>query len=139
MILLAPMGVVAALTGRHPVEWLVDHTVRRGRRRTRPIPRAGAPRRFAYALAASWLVGAGAALMAGMAVLGSVLGLVGASVVLELIEGTGFIPYARLGVNPVVFGWGVLLTLVFGLISGVYPAWKMSRLHPAEALSGRTA
>jgi putative ABC transport system permease protein len=25
---------------------------------------------------------------------------------------------------------------VFGLLSGVIPAWKMSRLHPVQALKG---
>jgi len=28
--------------------------------------------------------------------------------------------------------------LVFGLLSGVYPAWRMSRLHPAQVLGGRS-
>jgi putative ABC transport system permease protein len=26
--------------------------------------------------------------------------------------------------------------VVFGLISGVYPAWRMSRLNPVQALKG---
>ena len=29
------------------------------------------------------------------------------------------------------------LTLVFGVLSGVLPAWRMSRLHPVGALQGR--
>jgi putative ABC transport system permease protein len=33
-----------------------------------------------------------------------------------------------------VFWAGLLLTLLFGLFSGVYPAWRMSRLQAAEAL-----
>ena len=28
--------------------------------------------------------------------------------------------------------------LVFGALSGVYPAWRMSRLHPVHALKGAT-
>jgi putative ABC transport system permease protein len=35
-----------------------------------------------------------------------------------------------------VFGCGLLITLVFGLLSGVIPAWKMSRLAPVHALKG---
>jgi putative ABC transport system permease protein len=35
-----------------------------------------------------------------------------------------------------VFLYGFLLTLFFGVLSGVYPAWKMSRLHPVDALKG---
>jgi len=30
----------------------------------------------------------------------------------------------------------VLLALAFGLVSGVYPAWRMSRMHPVAALKG---
>ena len=32
--------------------------------------------------------------------------------------------------------WGALLAVGFGLLSGVYPAWRMSRLHPVQALKG---
>ena len=28
------------------------------------------------------------------------------------------------------------LAVVFGLLSGVYPAWRMSRVHPVVALKG---
>jgi putative ABC transport system permease protein len=45
-------------------------------------------------------------------------------------------PYSNLTVNWRVFGYGLVLAGIFGLISGVYPAWRMSRLHPADALAG---
>lgn len=35
-----------------------------------------------------------------------------------------------------VFMYGLLLCLFFGVFSGVYPAWRMSRLHAAQALRG---
>jgi putative ABC transport system permease protein len=35
-----------------------------------------------------------------------------------------------------VFGYGLLIATVFGLLSGVIPAWKMSRLDPVHALKG---
>ena len=75
LLLLAPVGVAAAVTARHPAEWIADRTVRRARRAVRPIPPAGAPRRFAYAFAAAWLVGAGTAFLSGAQTLGTVLGL----------------------------------------------------------------
>jgi putative ABC transport system permease protein len=67
---------------------------------------------------------------------GGVLGLIGARLALWWIEGTGLIPYLAVDFNLAVFGWGVLLTFVFGLLSGAIPAWKMSRLDPVHALKG---
>lgn len=80
MFVLAAVGWFAAVTARHPVEWVADRTLRRARRRARPIPPAGAPRRFAYAFAAVWLAWAGLALGVGQTVFGTVLGLVFAAV-----------------------------------------------------------
>ena len=73
-----------------------------------------------------------------LTLLGGLLGFVLSALVLELINDSGLITYADLNLNPRVFGWGLLLCLVFGLLSGVYPAFKMSRLQPVEALKGGT-
>ena len=75
LLLMAPLGVVAAITARHPAEWIADRTLRLRRSSVRPIPLAGAPRRFAYAFAATWLVVAGTAFLSGASTLGTVLGL----------------------------------------------------------------
>lgn len=56
--------------------------------------------------------------------------------VLAAIDATGWIPYSHLTVNVRILGWGLLAAVFFGVASGVYPAWKMSRLHPAEAIRG---
>ena len=61
------------------------------------------------------------------------------ALVLRAINSSGMIEHAHLGLNLRILGWGVLLTLVFGLMSGVYPAWRMSRLHPVDALKGSAA
>jgi putative ABC transport system permease protein len=55
---------------------------------------------------------------------------------LQVINSSGMIQYAQLHLNYRIFGWGVVLAVVFGLLSGVYPAWRMSRLHPVMALKG---
>ena len=67
---------------------------------------------------------------------GGLVGLVLASFVLQAINGSGLIPYSELAVNWRIFVYGLLLAAAFGVISGVYPAWRMSRLHPADALAG---
>ena len=67
---------------------------------------------------------------------GGVLGLLFAQGALAWLEGSGLIPYLNVDLNLAVFGWGLLLAVVFGLLSGVLPAWKMSRLHPVQALKG---
>lgn len=71
-----------------------------------------------------------------LTLLGGLLGFVLSAGVLWLINDSGVIVYADLGLNLRVFASGLLLCLVFGLISGVYPAYKMSRLHAVAALKG---
>jgi putative ABC transport system permease protein len=46
------------------------------------------------------------------------------------------IPYSQLALNWRIFAYGLALAAIFGVVSGVYPAWRMSRLHPADALTG---
>ena len=41
------------------------------------------------------------------------------------------------GVLARTFLYGLLLALFFGAASGAWPAWKMARLHPVRALTGR--
>jgi putative ABC transport system permease protein len=71
-----------------------------------------------------------------LCLVGGLLGLAFAKGALVWLEGSGLIPYLRVDLNLAVFGWGLLLAIVFGLLSGVIPAWKMSRLHPVQALKG---
>ena len=56
--------------------------------------------------------------------------------VLRALPQSGLFSYAHLTVNLRVFAYGMALAVVFGLISGVYPAWRMSRLNPVQALKG---
>lgn len=71
-----------------------------------------------------------------LALVGGLLGLGLAAGALALVNEAHPIAYAHFALSWSVFGWGMVLTLVFGLMSGVYPAWKMSRLNPVAALRG---
>jgi putative ABC transport system permease protein len=73
-----------------------------------------------------------------LSAIGGALGLLLSAVLLAALDGSGLIPYLQLSLNLRVFLWGLLFTTVFGLLSGLYPAWRMSRLHPVEALRGRS-
>jgi putative ABC transport system permease protein len=71
-----------------------------------------------------------------LCVAGGLIGLAGAAAVLHWLEASALIPYLKVSINLAVFGYGMLISLVFGLLSGVIPAWKMSRLDPVHALKG---
>ncbi len=68
--------------------------------------------------------------------IGGLLGFLGAALTLRFISQSGVIPYADFQLNLTVFWVGLLTTFLFGVLSGVYPAWRMSRLHPVAALKG---
>ena len=67
---------------------------------------------------------------------GGLIGLACTRLVLWWLESAQLIPYLKVGLNPTVFACGMLLAFVFGLLSGLIPAWKMSRLDPVHALKG---
>lgn len=74
-----------------------------------------------------------------LTLLGGAIGLVLSALTLRAIEASGAIPYAELSLNPRIFLWGLGLALVFAVLSGVYPAWRMARMHPVLALRGRSS
>lgn len=74
-----------------------------------------------------------------LTLIGAGIGFALAAGVLQALNASGVIPHAHLAVNYRVFSYGLILALVFGLFSGVIPAWRMSKLHPVKALRGRSA
>ncbi len=73
-----------------------------------------------------------------LTLIGGVIGFVLAFIVLQMLTHSGLIQYAEFHLNYRIFFYGLGLAVFFGVFSGVYPAWKMSRLHPVTALRGRS-
>lgn len=71
-----------------------------------------------------------------LTLVGGALGWILSALVLAAVEASDLIPYAHFQLNLRILAWGVLTALFFGVLSGVYPAWRMSRLHPVAALRG---
>ena len=71
-----------------------------------------------------------------LTMIGGVLGFAGSVFLLRFMSRSDWFPFAVQQANFTVFLYGLLLILIFGLVSGLYPAWHMSRLHPVQALKG---
>jgi putative ABC transport system permease protein len=59
-----------------------------------------------------------------------------AFVLLRAFDSFELVPGMHFDLNLRVFGYGILIAAFFGVFSGLYPAWKMSRLNPVNALRG---
>ena len=68
--------------------------------------------------------------------IGGAIALVLTFIIIKVINQSGLIAYADLTINLTVFGISALVALLFGLLSGVLPALRMSKLSITEALRG---
>lgn len=66
--------------------------------------------------------------------LGGLIGLVIAYIIITVFNNSNIIPNSNLTINLRVLFYSLMLCLVFGFISGVLPAWRMSRLNVVNAL-----
>ena len=74
-----------------------------------------------------------------LCIIGGLIGLLGASALLKAVEFIPRLPFMPFSLNWRIFLSALVLATIFGLISGVWPAWKMSRSHPVTALKGGTS
>jgi putative ABC transport system permease protein len=66
--------------------------------------------------------------------LGGLIGIILSSILLSVINNSQLIENMNLTVNLTVMFYSVIACLVFGFISGVYPAWRMSSMQVVNAL-----
>ena len=66
--------------------------------------------------------------------LGGAIGFVLAFIVLHLVNDSNILGDTILRVNYRVFGYSLLICLAFGIISGLLPAYRMSKSHIANAI-----
>jgi putative ABC transport system permease protein len=92
--------------------------------------------RKSFGASSSVLVGQFLVENVALTLVGGAIGLAAAVWLLWLVNQSGLILYADLRLNYRVFLAGLGFAVFFGTISGVYPAWRMSRLHPVQALKG---
>ncbi len=73
-----------------------------------------------------------------LTLIGAAIGLALAAGALQAFNASGLIEHSQLQLNFRNFLYGLAIAVFFGLFSGVYPAWRMSKLHPVQALRGRS-
>src|SRR5258706_2432437 len=69
-----------------------------------------------------------------LTLLGGILAIIFSVVILKIINSSNLLQNTELTINVTVVVYAFIACLVFGLLSGVYPAWRMSRLQVVNAL-----
>lgn len=72
-----------------------------------------------------------------LTLIGGLLGIVLSAIIIAIINNSQLLPHLYLAINFTVLVWALLACMVFGLFSGVYPAWRMSRLQVVTALKAQ--
>lgn len=71
-----------------------------------------------------------------LTLIGGAIGFVLSVFILMALTRAELVPYAVFDVNLRIFSYGMLLAALFGVVSGAYPAWRMSRMQAVNALRG---
>lgn len=66
--------------------------------------------------------------------IGGLIGIGMTWLVINWLNESGFIPYLDLKINLRVLWGSLIVCLIFGLLSGVLPAYRMSKVHVVQAL-----
>ncbi|MFA6088000.1 ABC transporter permease [Mucilaginibacter sp.] len=69
--------------------------------------------------------------------LGGLIGIILSLIAMYIINNAKLIANLTLGLNFTVLFYAIITCIVFGLLSGVYPAWRMSKLNVVTALKSQ--
>lgn len=69
-----------------------------------------------------------------LTVIGGLIGLALAVLLISLINSGGYLGDSKMVLNGKFFLYSFLITIVFGILSGVIPAWRMSKIQIVKAL-----
>jgi len=69
-----------------------------------------------------------------LTIVGGIVSIILAFLILHILNSSNLLPDTTLHMNYLTLGYSLVACLVFGFISGVYPAWRMSRLNIVSAL-----
>lgn len=69
-----------------------------------------------------------------LTLLGGIIGFILAIWLIQVLNASQVFPDAMLSFHPSIFAYGFLIILFFGIISGLLPALRMSKLHVVTAL-----
>jgi len=72
-----------------------------------------------------------------LTLLGGIIGVFLSAIAIYFFNELNLVPNLNLTLNFTVLSFGLLVCLFFGLLSGVYPAWRMSRLNVVNALKAQ--
>jgi putative ABC transport system permease protein len=68
--------------------------------------------------------------------IGGILGFLGAWFLIKGLDASGLIQVGQVNFSLLVFSFGITVILIFGVVSGFYPALKMSKLQIVDSLKG---
>jgi putative ABC transport system permease protein len=69
-----------------------------------------------------------------LTLLGGAISIILSFIILQIINNSDLLQNTELTINATVAVYAIIACLVFGFLSGVYPAWRMSRLQVVDAL-----
>ncbi|AXY76768.1 ABC transporter permease [Paraflavitalea soli] len=72
-----------------------------------------------------------------LTLIGGILGIALSAIIIAILNSSQLLPQVYLAINFTVLAWALLACLLFGLFSGVYPAWRMSKLQVVTALKAQ--